>query len=141
MATDGNRRQPAEGENGRGLTPRQEAAALALAGGRQVKAAAEAVGIGERTLHRWRESATFRSREQELRSELFGLAVGRLCELTGKAADRLGELLDSKTETVALGAAKAILEAAQRLRETTELTDRMDALERQLAGDGGGFRP
>jgi transposase-like protein len=141
MATDGNRRQPPEGENGRGLTPRQEAAALALAGGRQVKAAAEAVGIGERTLHRWRESAAFRAREQQLRSELFGVAVGRLCELTGKAADRLGALVESKTETVALGAAKAILEAAPRLREAAELADRLAALERQLGGDGGGFQP
>ena len=52
MATDGNQRQPTEGENGRKLTGRQEAAALALAGGRQMKAAAEALGIGERTLHR-----------------------------------------------------------------------------------------
>jgi hypothetical protein len=137
MATDGTQRQPGDGVNGRKLTARQEAAALALAGGRQMKAAAESLGIGERTLHRWRESPVFQSREQQLRSELFGLAVGRLCELTGKAADRLGELVDSKTETVALGAAKAILEAAPRLREAAELADRLAAVERRLTGDCG----
>jgi hypothetical protein len=77
---------------------------------------------------------------QQLRTELFGLAVGRLCELTGKAAGRLGELLDSQTETVALGAAKAILEAAPRLRESVDLAAQLAELQRQLAESGGGFQ-
>jgi hypothetical protein len=133
MAIDDSQRQPGGGAAGRGQTARQDAAALALAAGREVKAAAEACGVGERTLHRWREAAAFRSRVQELRTELFGLAVGRLCELTGKAADRLGQLVDSKTETVALGAAKAILEAAPRLRESVDLLAQVADLERRLA--------
>jgi transposase-like protein len=141
MSEDGKERQPGGGEDGRALTARQQAAALALAAGREVKAAAQSCGVGARTLHRWRRGAAFRARLQELQAELFGLAVGRLCELTGKAADRLGELLGSKTETVALGAAKAILEAAPQLRDAAELEARLAALEQQLAGDGGGLRP
>ena len=136
MATNGSQRQPGGGVEDSRLTVRQEAAALALAAGREVKATAKACGVGERTLHRWRGDAAFRSRVQELRTELFGLAVGRLCELTGKAADRLGELLDSKTETVALGAAKAILEAAPRLRESADLAAQLAALQQDFAEFG-----
>jgi hypothetical protein len=141
MATQGSERQPGGGVDAPRLTARQEAAALALAAGQEVKAAAAACGVGERTLHRWREGAAFRSRVQELRTELFGLAVGRLCELTGKAADRLGKLVDSNTETVALGAAKAILEAAPRLREAVDLAARVAELERQFAEEDAGFQP
>jgi hypothetical protein len=124
-----------------------EALALALASGQTLRDAARAVGIGERTAaRRWADPA-FRRRVTETRSALFAEAVGRLAVLAGKAADALGELLTSGRDLVKLQAAKGVLELGPKLREAGELAERLDALERRMAGEaedadrpGGGRR-
>jgi hypothetical protein len=114
----------------------REGIAQALARGLNVRAAAAECKVGERTVHRWlREDAAFVARVQELRELMFSLAAGRLCELSAGAADELGRLLSAKTETVRLGAAKAILECAAKLRESLDVARRLAALEEQL-GEG-----
>jgi hypothetical protein len=112
---------------------RREAAALLLAAGRTIKAAAGEARVGVRTLRYWLEEEGFRRRVQELRSELFNRAAGGLCRLSGRAAAELGKLLGSQDERTRLNAAKAILESAPRLRDAAEFEARLQAIERQLA--------
>jgi hypothetical protein len=111
-----------------------EALALILATGQTLRDAAQAVGIDERSAaRRWADPA-FRRRISETRSALFAEALGRLAGLAGKAANALGELLTSHRALVKLQAAKSVLDLGPKLREVGELAERLDALERRMAG-------
>jgi hypothetical protein len=111
----------------------REAAALALARGLNVKAAAKESGVGLRTLHRWlAEDQAFQRRAGELRDQLFSQALGRLSDLAGLAADTLRDLLGSKDDKVRLQAARTVLESAGTYRQTVELSARLASLEQQL---------
>ena len=59
--------------------------------------------------------------------------VGRLSHVSVKAVDTLQELLKSKSDVAKLGAARAILEHATKLRESEELDARLSALEAMAA--------
>lgn len=113
------------------LTPKQEAAALALAAGRTQDEAADESGSGTRTIKTWiATQPTFTRRIQELRGEMTTRALGKLVDNMTSAADTLGYLCrKGKSEMVRLSAARAILELGTKLRETIELSDRIDALE------------
>jgi hypothetical protein len=127
-------------ENGRKNV--DDALVLALATGVSVPAAAQRAGVSERTAYRRLDEPSFCRRVAETRSALFAEAVGRLAALAGKAADALGELLTSDRDLVKLQAAKGVLELGPKLREAGELAERIDALERRLAGgDGDEARP
>ena len=77
------------------------------------------------------DDADFRRRVSEVRGQLFAVAMGKLAAVAGKAADTLENLLDdADRDATRLGAAKAILEIGQRLRESVELEQRIAALER-----------
>jgi hypothetical protein len=106
---------------------------LALAAGRSAAEAAAACGVGERTVRTWLADPAFVARVQAIRGELSALAVGRLADLSGKAADALGRLLDEPSPMARLGAARAILEAGPWLREQDELAAKLAALEAKLA--------
>ena len=123
-------------ENGRKNV--DDALVLALATGLSVPAAAQRAGASERTAYRRLDDPAFRSRIAQARSALFAEAVGRLAGLAGKAADALGELLTSDRDLVKLQAAKGVLELGPKLREAGELAERLDALERRMAGGDEG---
>ena len=116
------------------LGGKKEAAALLLAVGRSVRAVAREAGVSERTIRNWRGEDAFAARVRLLRSEVFARAVGVLCGASTRAAAKLRQLLRSEDEKIALGAARAILEAAPRLREAGELAERVEELERRLTG-------
>lgn len=119
---------------------KREAAALLLAMGRTIRAAASEAGAAERTLRNWMAEDVFQARVRTLRGEVFGRAVGTLCGVSVRAARTMAKLLKSKDEKVQLAAAKAILEATPRLRELTDLEERLLAVERQTAGHEEGDR-
>jgi hypothetical protein len=140
MSTNGNGNgnpngRPVPAANGRPigriLTPRQEAAALALASGKTEDEAADLANCGERTLRTWLATVPgFAARVAELRAEMTARAMGRLIDNMVSAADTLGYLSrKAKAETVRLGAARAVLELGVKLRETIELEERIRALE------------
>lgn len=111
-----------------------DALVLALATGLSVPTAARRAGASERTAYRRLKDPAFRRRVAETRSALLSEAVGKLIALAGRAADALGELLSSERDLVKLQAAKSILELGPRLREAGELAERLEALERRVAG-------
>jgi hypothetical protein len=120
------------------LTPRQEAAALALARGCKLEKAAQESGAGQRTIKTWMASLpAFRRRNVELRSEMTFRALGRLVDNMASASETLGYLSrKGKSETVRLGAARAVLELGQKVRESVELEERIAALEGQQIAPG-----
>jgi hypothetical protein len=113
------------------LSPKQEAAALALARGCKLGDAAKECGAGERTIKTWTATVpAFTRRIAQLRAEMTSLALGRMVEGMASAADTLGYLCRrGKSEQVRLGAARALIELGTRLRETVELEERIAALE------------
>src|SRR5437879_5891418 len=106
---------------------------VALAVGHTVREAAQLAGIAERTATRRTADAEFRRRVAELRGEMVSQALGRLADASVEAAETLRSLLGGNSESARLGAAKAILELGNKLRENVELEQRLTALEQQLA--------
>jgi hypothetical protein len=121
--------QPKTAGNG---TSRREAAALALAKGLSVADAAKEANIGVRTLYTWRKDSSFSAMVQSFRAELFTEALGKLSGLATKAAETMGDLLDSEHDGIRLGAATRIIEAATKLREMIDLSEQLAALREQV---------
>ena len=103
-----------------------------LACGGTVEAAAKTAGVSERTAFRRLEDPSFRRRVAEARDAMVSRAVARLSATSTLAADTLRELLKARSETVRLGAARAVLELGAKLREHEELAERIAALEERL---------
>jgi hypothetical protein len=121
----------------RGRRNADEALAVALAAGQTLRAAATAAGIGERTATRRWADPGFRRRVVELRAEAVARATGKLADGMAEAADVLRQLLDADTPpAVRLGACRAMLELAVKLRESVEMEERLQALENHLASKG-----
>jgi hypothetical protein len=77
----------------RGRRNADEALALAVATGRTLRDAVEAVGIAERTAARRWADAGFRRRVVELRGDMVGRALERMADGMSEAADVLRRLL------------------------------------------------
>ncbi|HVS39970.1 MAG TPA: helix-turn-helix domain-containing protein [Gemmataceae bacterium] len=114
----------------------REAVVLALAGGETVAAAARKTGMGERTIHRWRQDAAFCREVEQARADMFSRALGCIAEGCASSALVLRQLaLKAKSESVKLSAARALLELGPKLRESVELEQRLAALEERTADD------
>jgi hypothetical protein len=114
----------------RGKRDIDEQLILALAAGGGVVDAARVAQVSERTVRRRMQDAGFREAVRKLRGELLERAVGRLTGLGLRAADQLGELMDSgQREQTRLGAARATLDFMLRGTELVEIEQRLQALE------------
>ena len=114
----------------RGKKAVDDALVLALAAGGSVADAARHVGCCEKTVRRRLQDPLFREAVRKLRGELLERAVGRLTGLGLRAADQLGELMDSgQREQTRLGAARATLDFMLRGTELVEIEQRLANLE------------
>ena len=91
------------------LTPRQIATANLLATGKSGREACERVGIDQTTLVRWKRQREFVDYLSQLMCEVEKESLHTLHSLRCRAAERLGELLESNAPGIALKAAEAIL--------------------------------
>jgi len=105
---------------------------VALASGASIRQSARRVGLGEATVARRLEDQEFRRRLAELRCQLVDRAVGVLAASMASASATLRRLLKAKSETVRLGAARAILEMHVRLKEAGGTDERLAEVERWL---------
>ncbi len=110
-----------------------DALAAKLAAGFTYKAAADALGIDERTARRRAARPEFRRFVAAMRRELLAGAVGRLADRMNAAADVLGKLLESPNEAIRLKAAVALLDHGLKAVVMTELEERIDIIESRLA--------
>ncbi len=119
----------------RGRKGADEALLLALACGATVEAAAQSVGLSERTAYRRLTNPTFRHRLQALRADMVQRTAGMLTAASMEAVKTLLALQkESIPAAVRLGAARSVLELGMKVRETAELEQRLRALEERLAG-------
>lgn len=105
----------------------------ALTGGMTIKQAAKAAKLSERTAYRRLEDPAFRSELAAARDVLISETVGRLVAATSPAVDTLEELLADERSTVRLSAARSIIVHALRIREASELAERVSRLEQELS--------
>jgi len=122
------------------LGRRRELALVALLESRDLKEAAEKVGVSEVTLWRWLRREDFRNAFRELKKEAVSLAISRIQQVCGEAVETLREVMTlGKGEAPRVQAAKAILELALKALEIEELEERIEALEKWVneRGDGG----
>lgn len=117
------------------LTPKQHKAIAALLAEPTIKAAAEALGIGERTLHTWLSEEAFEREYRRVRREAVRQAVARLQRSAAGAADALAEIAEDPNERAParVAAARAILELSIRAVELEDLEERITALEARHA--------
>ncbi len=125
---------------GDGRSGADSALVAALAGGATVQDAASSAGIAARTAYRRLKEPEFRRQVDEARAALIGQAIARLSAASTDAVSTLKDLLTAESETVRLGAAKAILDLGLRLRGHEDLAERVAALEGQLGAEQGGTR-
>ena len=113
-----------------GVTPRQKKAIAALLSESNVKAAAVAAGVGERTLSRWlSEDSKF--------NNALSVAEGRLIEDAGRLLLRgqvtalrvLDRLMVDGSESNQRLAAVAWLDNCMKIRELKSIEDRLSRLE------------
>ncbi len=101
----------------------------ALAAGQSVAHAARLAGISVRTAFRRLDECSFQTAVRDCRNNMFEEAAGALAATTKKAAKTLENLLDDESPSIQLSAAKAVLDASQRLRETLDIEQRLAAIE------------
>src|SRR4051812_42945762 len=87
---------------------------LALASGKTVADAARDAGVSVSTAHRRMAEAEFRRQVAAARTDALARAVGQLADTSTAAVQTLRSLLDAESDTVRLGAARAILDQATR---------------------------
>jgi hypothetical protein len=117
-----------------------EAAAGVARGEPTVKLLAR-LGIGRRTLTRWKAREDFQRRVAGLRSEAVSKAMGRAAIAANRGVAALERLLKSQNESVVLGAARALLGISgqffthiQAQVEVEQLRQTLGRLEAQILG-------
>jgi hypothetical protein len=89
------------------LTPGQQLAITALASGLSYSEAAEAAGVGRRTLFEWRQLPGFAAALRDELQALRDAAGARLLGLAGRAIDSLEKVLAGDNHPAVVNAAKA----------------------------------
>lgn len=104
-----------------------------LARGETVVHTSQQTGTSERTIFRWQACLPgFKAAVTQRRAAMVESAAALLSASMSEAAVTLRELLGSATDSTRLQAAKSILELATKLRESTEISSRIEALEQLL---------
>jgi hypothetical protein len=136
-----------------------DALVMALAAGASVADAARHARLSERTARRRLQDPAFRSRVDAARRELVTQVVGRLSAVGVLAGDTLHGLVRSaKSESVKLGACRAVLEFMFKGQELQVVARQVEELQRRIeemangscdgqgaagpaAGESGGAEP
>lgn len=114
-----------------GRVNRREAALAALIEAPNLRAAAQACNVPERTLRRWMTESAFRQRYESMRRDLISNAWHGLQERLSEASTTVAALMNDKSAPpqVRLGAARTVLEFALRSCEQLDILPRLEALE------------
>ena len=92
------------------LTPKQRRAALLLASGETGRQVAKTVSITPQTLSEWNRLPAFRLLVDAHLARVEGESLQALHGLRTRAVERLGQLLESSSPSVALRTAQTVLE-------------------------------
>ena len=116
-----------------GVTGKRQAAIEALMSSKTQAEAAQAAGIGLRTLSRWLRDPDFVAELRAYERSAFDTAGRRLATLASDALDVVQVILDDETVSapVRLRAAESVLDRLLKWRDAG-LEERLDRLERRL---------
>lgn len=114
-----------------GRVNKREAALAALIEAPNLRAAAQACNVPERTLRRWMTESAFRQRYESMRRDLISNAWHGLQARLSEASTTVAALMNDKSvpPQVRLGAARIVLEFALRSCEQLDILPRLEALE------------
>ncbi len=115
-----------------GLTPKQDQAILALLSEPTISKAAGALGVSERTIHRWLEDETFHRAFRKARREAFAQAIAVTQRYAPVAVHALAKVMtDGSVQASArVSAATALLRFSRESIELDDIAGRLEALER-----------
>lgn len=119
------------------LSPKQEAALLAVLESDTMEDAAKAAGVSRTALWNWTRDDVFKARLAEARAELFGAALQSLKGSMKTAADVLARLMNSRNENTRRLAAAAVLTLGLKAHEALSVEERLSRLEKAF-GDREG---
>jgi hypothetical protein len=106
---------------------------LALACGATPETAARQAQVSERTVHRRLADPKFRQQLDQLRSDMMQRTASGLAAAGSESVRTLLDLQKTSVPPATrLGAAKAVLEMSMKLKEMTDLKERIAALEQQM---------
>ena len=124
------------GRRNSGRTNADEVFLMSMACGATVESAAVKAGISPRTAHRRLLTPAFQGRLNEVKTAMVKRAADMLTAATMESIKTLLALQESKIPPgTRLGACRAVIELGTRLRESAELQQRIDALEKQVAAN------
>jgi hypothetical protein len=112
------------------LSRKQEQALAALLELPTIAAAADKVGIGERTLRNWLKLPAFQAAWRDARRQVVEESVALLQRIAAKAVATVHRNLDCNKPAVEVAAAFGVLDRAVKGVELVELVERIEALER-----------
>lgn len=104
----------------------------ALASGATRQQAAERAGVSEATVYRRLSDPSFRLQLDNARAEHIERTIGALAAASTAAVATLLKLLNAKSETARLGAARSILEFSAKFQDSEEMKRRLEAVETVL---------
>jgi hypothetical protein len=109
---------------------------MALACGATVENAATSAGVSQATVYRRLKDPEFQAELRKTKTEMVCRTGSMLTAAAGEAVKALLALVkDSAPPATRLGAARAVIELGVRLRESSELHERIDALEKHFAAE------
>ncbi len=118
--------------HGEKITRKYEQAIAALLSEPSIKAAADAVKIGEGTLYRWLQLPDFQTAYRAARRSVIERAVSELQAAAGEAVETLKRNLHCENPAVEIRAAQIILEQGIKGVELIDLQERVERLEAML---------
>lgn len=116
------------------LSRKQGKALAALLAQPSVNKAAQAAGVGERTLWRWLQADDFKEAYRKARSQLVSHAIAHLQAGMGDAVRTLKEIIADKnaSPSVRVSAAKAMIDFGLKGIEIEDLEFRVSELEKRI---------
>jgi hypothetical protein len=114
----------------------QEQAVAALLSHPSIAAAAESLGVSDKSLRGWLREPAFKHAYREARRQVVEAAVARLQQAAGKAVETLERNLTCGHPGHENRAAAAILEYAVKGVEMLDVAQRLEALEKGFVAGG-----
>lgn len=120
-----------------GLAPNQERAIIALLNEPTIKLAAEAAGVGEKSIYRWMNEAAFAKAFRRARREAFAHAIALTNRYAPHAVNTLVKVMSDPGagHSARVSAAVAMLKFGREGIELDDLAARVETLEQAAAKD------
>ena len=116
--------------NGQEINPKQKRAIAFLVAAKDIESGCRAAGISTTTYYDWIKNPDFADAIETQRSYIITEAMQRLRHGIGTAVDKLIALVNSDNEEVARKASTSIVEIALKMRESEEIEDRIECIEK-----------